>query len=354
MTQKHAAVRLTETLEGGALRDAALTRLEGVQTVDDALAAARDLPSGLRPGGAGTAALWEVLATVAARDLAVARAIEPHLDALAILEQAQVDDAALTTVAGPAEGRTWGVFAAEGPGVRVAATDGVGGTVRLDGTKPWCSLASSLTAALVTAHLPDGERALFAIDLRHPGVRHGDEPWAARGLTEIPSTSLHLHDVPAVPVGGPGWYLRRPGFAWGGAGVAACWYGGAVGVARTLVASVAARPDAELLLMHLGDVDEHLVAARAALTEVAGEIAEGRPTKLGTARVRSTVARTVEQVLRVAAHALGPAPLALDAEHVKRVADLELYVRQHHAERDLVSLGRKVLAQRENAQEEPW
>lgn len=89
MMQKYAAVRLTETLEGGALRDAALTRLEGVQTVDDALAAARDLPSGLRPGGAGTAALWEVLATVAARDLAVARAIEPHLDALAILEQAR-------------------------------------------------------------------------------------------------------------------------------------------------------------------------------------------------------------------------------------------------------------------------
>ncbi|KZX22513.1 hypothetical protein ACH61_00279 [Rathayibacter tanaceti] len=45
-----------------------------------------------------------------------------------------------------------------------------------------------------------------------------------------------------------------------------------------------------------------------------------------------------------AGRALGPAPLALDAEHSKRVADLTLYVRQHHAERDDAALGRAVLA----------
>ena len=41
-------------------------------------------------------------------------------------------------------------------------------------------------------------------------------------------------------------------------------------------------------------------------------------------------------------HALGPGPLAMDAEHAARVADLTLYVRQHHAERDLAALGRLV------------
>ena len=31
---------------------------------------------------------------------------------------------------------------------------------------------------------------------------------------------------------------------------------------------------------------------------------------------------------------MGPAPLAMDATHAKRIADLQLYIRQHHAEKD--------------------
>ena len=41
-------------------------------------------------------------------------------------------------------------------------------------------------------------------------------------------------------------------------------------------------------------------------------------------------------------HALGPAPLAFDPDHARRVADLQLYVRQHHAERDEAALGAQV------------
>ena len=37
--------------------------------------------------------------------------------------------------------------------------------------------------------------------------------------------------------------------------------------------------------------------------------------------------------------ALGAGPLAHDAEHAQRVADLSVYVRQHHGERDLAGLG---------------
>jgi len=44
-----------------------------------------------------------------------------------------------------------------------------------------------------------------------------------------------------------------------------------------------------------------------------------------------------------AGRALGPAPLALDAAHAKRVADLSLYVRQYHSERDQESLGHALL-----------
>src|SRR5699024_9859025 len=188
------------------------------------LAVARTLPATLRPGSDGTVAVWELLATVASRDLRLARAIEPHLDALAILAQAGLapDDVVTDGVRA-----SWGVFAAEGPAATLAAqASDDGRVVLLDGTKPWCSLADRLAAAA--------------------------EKWVARGLTEIPSTGLELTAVPAVAVGAPGWYLERPGFAWGGAGVAACWYGGAVGLARTLREQVERRSDAELLLMHLG------------------------------------------------------------------------------------------------------
>ena len=59
--------------------------------------------------------------------------------------------------------------------------------------------------------------------------------------------------------------------------------------------------------------------------------------------MRQVVAAAAEQVLGHAAHGLGPGPLAGDEDHARRVADLELYVRQWHAERDQAALGAMVL-----------
>lgn len=300
------------------------------RSVDEALRVV--WPDRLLPGEGATRELWELLATLGAADLGVARAVEPHLDARAILAQAGTPDR---------DGRTWGVFAAEGPGVRLDAVEDGDGW-RLSGTKPWCSLAGVLDAALVTAHLADGGRALFAVDLNDPGVRLLDQAWASRGLTEIPSTAVAFDHVGGTPVGEPGWYLTRPGFWWGGIGVAACWFGGAVGIGRRVHAEAAQRDD-PLLAMHLGAVDHRLEDARRALAEAAAlvdahrlDAAQGR---ILAKRVRATVAGVCEDVLARAAHALGPAPLALEPEHAKRVADLQVYVRQQHAERDDVSLG---------------
>jgi hypothetical protein len=55
------------------------------------------------------------------------------------------------------------------------------------------------------------------------------------------------------------------------------------------------------------------------------------------------VAEAAESVLRHAAHTLGPGPLATEEEHAARVADLDLYLRQWHAERDQAALGALVL-----------
>lgn len=291
-----------------------------------------------QPGAGETLLRWEVLATLGAHDLQVARAAEPHLDALAILDEAGRGD-----LVGP--GLRWGVFAAEGPGVRLEARQHDDGTWTLAGTKPWCSLGSQLERALVTAWVDEERRAMFAVDLTDARVGPAEtaHAWAPTGLPDIPSGPLALADVPAQPVGDPGWYLRRDGFSWGGIGVAAIWYGGAVALHRRLLRAAGDRAPDQVGLAHLGATDACLHGARAVLAESAAAIDAGLVTgpagQVAALRVRQVVADAVETVLLHAAHALGPAPL-VEAEHARRVADLQLYVRQHHAERDAAVLGR--------------
>jgi alkylation response protein AidB-like acyl-CoA dehydrogenase len=294
-----------------------------------------------RPGEGHTAILWELLATVSAADVAAGRVLEPHLDALAILSQAGHPAVA--------DGGAWGVFAAEGPGLRLEARAD-GDAFRLDGAKPWCSLAGVLDQAVITAHTDDGGRAAFAVDLRHHGVTAEEPAWIARGLREIPSGTVHFSQVPATPVGGAGWYLSRPGFAWGGMGVAACWLGGAIGVARDFRQGLQAARDAgkepdQVALANLGEVDRTVTACLHSLARAADRIdqntpSDGDPSPWSEAqRLRGTVAAAVERVLQLVGSARGPAPLAFDEPYAKRMADLALYVRQHHGQRDDAQLG---------------
>ena len=162
--------------------------------------------------------------------------LEPHLDALSILGRPASPSAANTTrrpssACAPAQGRPGGCSPPSRPGSQLdAVPDGDGW--RLRGTKPWCSLAAHLTHALVTASVEGEGRRLFAVDLRDSRVRPHEGPWFARGLHDVVSAAVDFEDAPAVPVGETGWYLDRPGFAWGGMSVAACWWGAAVGHRR--------------------------------------------------------------------------------------------------------------------------
>jgi hypothetical protein len=303
------------------------------EDIDAALRLARDYGRGLPlPGGGQTAGRWAVLTAVAEQNLTVARVLEAHSDALAILAEAGEP---------PPDG-TWGVFAAETARDRVTADQNV-----LSGVKPWCSLAGHLDCALVTAHVGD-ERQLFAVSLRHPSVTVAPPgAWVARGLRTVTSQPVQFDATPATPVGAPGWYLTRPGFAWGAIGVAACWHGGALGLSATLRRASAGR-GGDLAALHVGIVDAALYAAATALASAARELDAGRAAgpagDILALRVRAVIADAVERTIRQVGHALGPAPLAFDEEHARRVADLELYVRQHHAERDLARLGAAVLA----------
>lgn len=296
----------------------------------------RDMPD---PGTGQTQTRWEMLATVASRDLVAARVLEPHVDALAILHEAAphgVDPG----------GATWGVWAAEGPGVRLEASQQESGWL-LDGVKPWCSLAGEVSAGLVTAWVDERRRGLFAMRTSDTGFSADVSSWSPSGLVEIATATVTMREVPAHPVGGPGWYLTRPGFGWGGIGVAAVWFGAAVALARRLLLETTRRPPDDIALLHLGEVDARLTAARVLLAHAADEVDAGRAQgAVGAhlaARVRHVVAAAAEEVLMRTAHGLGPGPLSQEPEHARRVADLSLYLRQHHAERDAVALGRMLV-----------
>jgi alkylation response protein AidB-like acyl-CoA dehydrogenase len=224
----------------------------------------------------------------------------------------------------------------------------VGSGWELSGTKPWCSLAGSLSHALVTAFVGD-ERGLFAVDLRGPDVCPHDGPWVARGLAGIVSAPVEFSATPAVPIGGTNWYLRRPGFAWGGMSVAACWWGGALALAEALQAAAGTERADQVALVHAGRADAALWAAGAALREGAQLVdhpdhPDRSDPSLLAERVRTVVAGAVTTALAEADAALGPGPLVSDEAYARRVADLHLYLRQHHGLRDAARLGRLVLA----------
>lgn len=311
-------------------------------TIDWAVELGETVPT---PGQGRTLERWETLATAARADVAGARVLEPHLDALAILAEASAEghlsDADLIRMRAD-EYSSWGVFAAEGAGVRLEARPGDDGSWLLTGVKPWCSLADCVSHALVTAWTSPTERRLFVVSMREPSVHPQRDGWVSRGLAQIRSTSVEFTDAVALPVGDDGWYLRREGFWWGGVGVAACWWGGALPLLDAL-ALAAAHPDADQIAhASYGAADAHMWAARLALADAANRTdrTEPAPVRLISERVRAIVAEAVESVLTIADRALGPAPLASDESHARRVGDLRIYVRQHHAERDLARLGR--------------
>jgi len=279
-----------------------------------------DLPM---PGSGRTAERWRRLAQLAEEDIVAARLAEAHTDAIAILDELGGKPAAI--------GELWGVWAAEAKDAVLVATSTGGDGFTLSGTKPWCSGAGFCTRALVTARVDGGGRGLFAVELNDPAVKPLPSTWWNPGMSGSDTRAVQFTNAHAVAVGDPGTYLSRPGFWHGAIGVAACWLGGARAVAQPLYKRAAQESADVHALAHLG-----ATAARI----------DGDPfNRAGTAellarRVRAVVETAVDETITRSGRALGPGPLCQDGRHAQRVADLTMYVRQSHAERDLAELGR--------------
>lgn len=303
------------------------------------------------PGHGHTLERWRALAEVGAHSLSLAKLYEGHTDALAILAELQADL--------PIGGLRWAVWCAEPPGARVQATPvsrgaapQAGTAVQLSGHKPWCSGARGVDRALVSGWLEDGSRCLVAVTMDQPGIRLDDGGWQAVGMAASASADVHFDGATGVLVGEPGQYLSRPGFHHGGAGVAACWHGAAARIATHLQAAVAQGDDPHRQA-HLGAVDVTLASSAALLRQAAARIdaAPSDACLLAVGRARLAVEAAAEDVLRRVPRAIGPGPLCKNRELALLVADLPVFIRQSHAERDQAALGRQLA---ETPAGHPW
>src|SRR6202789_1867174 len=157
------------------------------------------------PGQGATPLRHDALKRWGAKDLSLARIAEAHTDALAILAEAGRS-------ARP--GRLYGVWASDGPAGLLSYTRLANGDWVLRGTKQFCSGATFLEAALVTAH---GEAGilLLGVALHAPGRRAPPSGWESAAMADTGTVAVDFNDVqvPAARVvGGPNWYLGRPGF----------------------------------------------------------------------------------------------------------------------------------------------
>ncbi|WP_197992742.1 acyl-CoA/acyl-ACP dehydrogenase [Pseudomonas syringae] len=283
------------------------------------------------PASGQTLSRWQALACVAGHDLGLCKFYEGHTDALAIMAE-------LGAPPVPA-GSTWGMWAAEPPQARVRVS-GAGDPVRLDGLKAWCSGASVLSHALLTAWDEQGRQQLVAVSLDQPGVQVTDEGWCAVGMGATASVEVGFEHALGWRVGAPGAYLHRQGFWHGAIGIAACWYGAAQALACYLPRQLAQREEPHALA-HLGAVDAALHGAVQVLRSAASHL-DDHP--LADAehlarRCRASVEACADTVIHHVGRALGAGPYCKDPGFARLMADLPVFLRQSHAERDLATLG---------------
>lgn len=294
------------------------------------------------PGQGHTLLRWQMLAAVAAHDLALVKLYEGHTDALAILAELQAETPA---------GSVWGVWCAEAPNARVVVdgSPSYGAAVRLAGVKAWCSGAASVSHALLSAWDSEGRPWLVAVAMQQPGVTVVEGGWQAVGMADTGTAEVRFAGAEATCVGASGAYLQRPGFWHGGTGIAACWYGAAAELGR-LLQGAGGEPDAHRLA-HLGMVDCTLSSVRALLRACAHEI-DATPAADAMAlalRARLAVEDAAATVMRHAGEALGARPFCRDRKFARLMADLPVFLRQSHARRDQAALGRLALGATQGA-----
>ncbi len=286
-----------------------------------------DLPL---PGGGNTAHRHRRIFAIGREDLSLAKLAEAHWDAVAILREAGLQ---------PAPDARYAVWASEIAGQELQFGSGPNGHV-LTGTKQFCSGAGLVDRALMTAG--EGGSLLVEVDLQTHAdcIRYDKGGWAVDAFRMTRTSAVSFDNCPVTSVvGRDGWYVQRHGFWRGAVGPAAAWAGGAAGLLDYVMAN---KRDDPHTAAHRAAMYTDVWVTECVLEAVARDfdLPFGPDPLLRALAARHAIEQACTDTLRRFARSMGPAPLARDTDISRRYAELDLFLRQCHAERDLESLGR--------------
>ncbi len=276
----------------------------------------------------------DALAAVGRVDLCLARLVEGHADALRILDQA----------GGAPRPGVYAVWASRSAGTGVTATaDGPGW--RLDGELRFASGIDVVDRALLPGWVDPDTHLLFDIATRD--VEADRASWHTSAMDASRSFTVQVHQQCGadVVVGPENFYLRRPGFLVGGLGVAAVWAGGAQSLLDQVTSGLRRFAPSVHQLRRLGLVEQAVWTARTAVAVTARRLPEldAEGVARETTLARTAVVSACEQAGIETARIVGPAGLSGDARLARTLADLAIFVRQHHVDGALEGLGRAAL-----------
>ncbi len=268
-------------------------------------------------------------------DLCLGRLVEGHADAVRILDQAGET---------PAEG-VYGVWASRSAGTRVRAEQHAGHW-RLRGEVRFASGIDLIDRALVPGWVDDQTHLLFDVPLGD--LRPNRTSWRTSAMDASRSFTVEVDTLAGDPVGPESFYLSRPGFVLGGLQVAAVWAGGVASVVELVASSLRDFPASAHQLRRLGAMEQAALMAETALEHAVRRVTVSQTVPIADiTATRSAVVAAGDQVVDEAGRIVGPGGLSSHARLARTVADLAIYLRQHHLDRTLEELGREALEHRE-------
>ena len=280
--------------------------------------------------------LVSALIETARVDLALARLVEGHADAMRILDQADEQ----------AQRGVYGVWASRSVGT------GVTGQFRNDrwlvrGELRFASGVDLIDRALIPVWVDRTRHQLLDLPLTESSFEGDPASWRTAAMDASRSWTVLVDTVAPInaTVGPLDWYLDRPGFVVGGLGVAAVWAGGAHLVLDLLIDAAGAFPFTPAQLRRLGAVDQAAWEARTAVDSVASRLdGLGRSVlSVEIGRARTAAAQACEQVIAETAHIVGPGGLSRNTRLVRATQDLGIYVRQLALDPELEARGRRLV-----------
>jgi hypothetical protein len=273
---------------------------------------------------------------IARENLSLAKLCEAHWDALAILSEAGFDIK---------DNELYGVWASEGPDRNLTIAE-VNGKLYLNGIKMFCSGAGIVDRALITAYYESP--VIIDLNLKniYDQLEITTDLWCTQAFEKTNTASIVFKNILVDKkdiIGKDDWYVKRNGF-WGGAlGPAACWGGGAAGLLD--YAQDNKRNDPHTLA-HLGAIAANIWAIESYLVSAGNEIDNNKLDAKAlislALKIRHLIEVSSTDTLRRFARAYGPFPLACVQDISVRYQELDLFLRQSHAERDLEVLGKNL------------